>query len=137
MTENYAESPTVALVHGAFADGGSFAAVTELLLAAGVKVQALVNPLRGLAVDSAYVASALGQIDGPVLAGCRSCQGVKRARVSNSAGRRSCGGVDLGWRVRVDRRRGAPTLTDSTFAAVSPERGRGWVGLLASYGLPV
>jgi len=46
MTENYTESPTVALVHGAFADAGSFAAVTELLLAAGVKVQALVNPLR-------------------------------------------------------------------------------------------
>ncbi len=68
MTENYSQSPTVALVHGAFADGGSFAAVTELLLAAGVKVQALVNPLRGLAVDSAYVASALAQITGPVLA---------------------------------------------------------------------
>ena len=68
MTENYSESPTVALVHGAFADGGSFAGVTELLLAAGVKVQALVNPLRGLAADSAYVASALSQIDGPVLA---------------------------------------------------------------------
>ena len=68
MTENYTESPTVALVHGAFADAGSFAAVTELLLAAGVKVQALVNPLRGLAVDSAYVASALSQITGPVLA---------------------------------------------------------------------
>jgi len=68
MTENYPESPTVALVHGAFADGGSFAGVTELLLAAGVKVQALVNPLRGLAADSDYVASALSQIDGPVLA---------------------------------------------------------------------
>lgn len=68
MTENYADSPTVALVHGAFADGGSFAGVTELLLAAGVKVQALVNPLRGLTVDSDYVASALAQIDGPVLA---------------------------------------------------------------------
>ena len=41
MTENYSESPTVALIHGAFADAGSFAGVTELLLAAGVKVQAL------------------------------------------------------------------------------------------------
>ena len=68
MTENYATSPTVALVHGAFADAGSFAGVTELLLAAGVKVQALVNPLRGIAFDSAYVASALSQIPGPVLA---------------------------------------------------------------------
>lgn len=68
MTENYSESPTVALIHGAFADAGSWAAVTELLLAEGVKVQAFVNPLRGLATDSAYVASALAQISGPVLA---------------------------------------------------------------------
>ncbi len=62
------ESPTVVLVHGAFADAGSWAAVTELLLAAGVAVQAPVNPLRGIANDSAYVASVLSQIDGPVLA---------------------------------------------------------------------
>ncbi|MGX7680261.1 alpha/beta hydrolase [Jatrophihabitans sp. DSM 45814] len=68
MTEVNSQSATVALVHGAFADAGSFAAVTELLLAAGVKVQALVNPLRGLAIDSAYVASAISQIPGRVLA---------------------------------------------------------------------
>ena len=68
MTENYSESATVALIHGAFADAGSWAGVTELLLAEGVKVQAFVNPLRGLATDSAYVASALAQISGPVLA---------------------------------------------------------------------
>jgi len=68
MTENYTESATVALIHGAFADAGSWAGVTELLLAEGVKVQAFVNPLRGLATDSAYVASALAQISGPVLA---------------------------------------------------------------------
>ena len=61
-------SPTVVLVHGAFADAGSWAGVTEILLAAGVAVQAAVNPLRGIAGDSAYVASAISQIDGPVLA---------------------------------------------------------------------
>ena len=82
MTENYATSPTVALVHGAFADAGSFAGVTELLLAAGVKVQALVNPLRGIAFDSAYVASALSQIPGPVLAVGHSYGG---AIISNAA----------------------------------------------------
>ncbi len=38
------------------------------LLAAEVKVQALAIPMRGLASDSAYVASAIAQIDGPVLA---------------------------------------------------------------------
>jgi pimeloyl-ACP methyl ester carboxylesterase len=68
MTESQSESPTVALVHGAFADAGSFAGVTELLLAAGVKVQALVNPLRGLTADSEYIASAISQIPGDVLA---------------------------------------------------------------------
>jgi len=68
MTENYSESPTVALIHGAFADAGSWAAVTERLLSAGVKVWVFANPLRGLATDSAYVASAIAQIAGPVLA---------------------------------------------------------------------
>lgn len=68
MTEMHSGPPTVALVHGAFADAGSWAAVAERLLANGVKVQALANPLRGLAADSAYVAKALSQISGPVLA---------------------------------------------------------------------
>jgi pimeloyl-ACP methyl ester carboxylesterase len=68
MTDSDPGSPTVVLVHGAFADGGSWAAVVELLLAAKVKVQALAIPMRGLASDSAYVASAISQVDGPVLA---------------------------------------------------------------------
>jgi pimeloyl-ACP methyl ester carboxylesterase len=67
MTEA-TSTPTVVLVHGAFADAGSWAGVTELLLAAGVKVQAVSNPLRGVASDAAYVASAIAQIPGPVLA---------------------------------------------------------------------
>jgi pimeloyl-ACP methyl ester carboxylesterase len=68
MTDPDPGSPTVVLVHGAFADAGSWAGVVELLLAAEVKVQALAIPMRGLASDSAYVASAISQIDGPVLA---------------------------------------------------------------------
>ncbi len=61
-------SPTVVLVHGAFADAGSWAAVTERLIGAGVPVRAIVNPLRGVAHDAAYVASVINQMDGPVLA---------------------------------------------------------------------
>lgn len=76
------QSPTVVLVHGAFADAGSFNAVTEILLAEGVKVQALAVPLRGLAVDSAYVAAAISQISGPVLAVGHSYGG---AVITNSA----------------------------------------------------
>ena len=68
MTDPSSGSPTVVLVHGAFADAGSWAAVVDLLLAAKVKVQALAIPMRSLASDSAYVASAISQIDGPVLA---------------------------------------------------------------------
>ena len=59
---------SVVLVHGAFADAGSWAPVTERLIAAGVPVTAIVNPLRGIASDAAYVASFINQIDGPVLA---------------------------------------------------------------------
>lgn len=62
------EGPTVVLVHGAFADAGSWALVTERLIAAGVPVTAIANPLRGVAPDAAYVASFISQIDGPVLA---------------------------------------------------------------------
>ena len=62
------QGPTVVLVHGAFADAGSWALVTERLVSAGVPVMAIVNPLRGLKVDAGYVASAISQIPGPVLA---------------------------------------------------------------------
>jgi pimeloyl-ACP methyl ester carboxylesterase len=41
--------------------------VIERLQKKGVKVTAIPNLLRGIAIDSAYVASALAQIDGPVL----------------------------------------------------------------------
>ena len=61
-------SPTVILVHGAFADAGSWTPVTERLVSAGVPVRAIVNPLRGLSADAAYVASMINQTPGPVLA---------------------------------------------------------------------
>jgi pimeloyl-ACP methyl ester carboxylesterase len=60
--------PTVALVHGAFADSSSWNDVVAQLRAAGIAVQAISNPLRGISADAAYVASAIQQIPGPVLA---------------------------------------------------------------------
>lgn len=63
-----AGSPTVVLVHGAFADASSWNGVIERLLAKGVKVTAPANPLRGISIDSAYLASVLEQTPGPVLA---------------------------------------------------------------------
>jgi hypothetical protein len=54
-------APTVLFVHGVSADGSSWAGVIQRLQAAGVGVRAIVNPLRGLAADAAYVASAIAQ----------------------------------------------------------------------------
>ena len=59
---------TVALVHGAFADSSGWNGVIERLQSDDIPVQAVVNPLRGIAHDSAYVASAIRQIPGRVLA---------------------------------------------------------------------
>jgi pimeloyl-ACP methyl ester carboxylesterase len=60
--------PTVALVHGAFADSSGWNDVVGQLRASGIAVQAISNPLRGITADAAYVASAIRQIPGPVLA---------------------------------------------------------------------
>ncbi|MGY0056338.1 alpha/beta fold hydrolase [Streptomyces sp. LZ34] len=60
-------APTVLLVHGAFADAASWSGVIRELQSHGVSVVAPPNPLRGLASDAAYVASAAAQIDGPVI----------------------------------------------------------------------
>jgi pimeloyl-ACP methyl ester carboxylesterase len=60
-------SPTVMLVHGAFADASSWNGVIERLQAKGLQVTAPPNPLRGIAADSAYIAAVLEQIEGPVL----------------------------------------------------------------------
>jgi pimeloyl-ACP methyl ester carboxylesterase len=76
--------PTVALVHGAFADSSGWNDVVEQLRAAGIAAQAISNPLRGITADAAYVASALRQIPGPVLAVGHSYGG---AIITNAAPR--------------------------------------------------
>ncbi|MGW2517319.1 alpha/beta fold hydrolase [Streptomyces sp. NPDC001617] len=60
-------TPTALLVHGAFADAGSWAGVVAELRNHGIPVIAPPNPLRGLASDAAYIASLAAQIDGPVV----------------------------------------------------------------------
>jgi pimeloyl-ACP methyl ester carboxylesterase len=61
-------SPTVVLVHGAFADASSWNGVVERLQAKGIQVLAPANPLRGIAFDSAYIAGVLEQTPGPIVA---------------------------------------------------------------------
>ncbi|MFI1925885.1 alpha/beta fold hydrolase [Streptomyces sp. NPDC020377] len=60
-------TPTVVLVHGAFADAAGWSGVIAELQGHGIPVVAPPNPLRGLASDAAYVASFAAQIDGPVI----------------------------------------------------------------------
>src|SRR4051812_24326664 len=83
MSEETSNAPlTVVLVHGAFADSSSWDGVIERLQAAGIQVTAAPNPLRGIAHDSAYVASFMQQVPGPVLAAGHSYGG---AVISNAA----------------------------------------------------
>ena len=76
------DTPTVVLVHGAFADASSWNGVVELLQAEGVKVTAPANPLRGIVIDSAYIAGVLAETPGPVLAVGHSYGG---ATITNAA----------------------------------------------------
>ena len=59
--------PSIVLVHGAWADSGSWDGVTQRLQADGYTVYALPNPLRGLAFDPAYLADFLHSISGPIV----------------------------------------------------------------------
>ena len=78
--------PTVALVHGAFADSAGWNDVIAQLLGEGVPAVAVSNPLRGIAHDAAYVASALGQIPGSVLAVGHSYGGAVLTNAALRAG---------------------------------------------------
>jgi pimeloyl-ACP methyl ester carboxylesterase len=78
-------TPTVVLVHGAFADGSSWSGVIERLQAKGLTVTAPANPLRGISADSAYVAAVFEQIDGPVLAVGHSYGGAVITNAANDA----------------------------------------------------
>ena len=55
------------LVHGAWADSGSWNAVTALLQRAGYTVYAPPNPLRGLPTDTATLNGFLKSISGPIV----------------------------------------------------------------------
>jgi pimeloyl-ACP methyl ester carboxylesterase len=59
--------PTIVLVHGAWADSGSWDGVIQRLQADGYTVYAPPNPLRGLAYDPAYLADFLHSISGPIV----------------------------------------------------------------------
>ncbi|WP_306836957.1 alpha/beta fold hydrolase [Neorhizobium huautlense] len=60
-------SPTIVLVHGAFADSSSWNGVITRLQKNGYKAIAVANPLRGVANDARLVSDVLSSINGPVV----------------------------------------------------------------------
>jgi pimeloyl-ACP methyl ester carboxylesterase len=78
--------PTVVLVHGDWADGSSWSSVIKRLQERGLTVVAPPNPLRGPTADSAYLASYLQTISGPIVLVAHSYGGfvITNAATGNS-----------------------------------------------------
>ena len=72
-------------MHGAFADSSGWNGVVARLHAEGVQVTAPANPLRGISTDSAYIASFLDQIPGPVIAVGHSYGGAVITNAASNA----------------------------------------------------
>ncbi|MFG1705657.1 alpha/beta fold hydrolase [Nonomuraea sp. M3C6] len=68
--------PTVVLVHGAFADASGWNDVAVRLIRDDYPVIAPANPLRGVASDSAYLASILATLNGPIVLAAHSYGGI-------------------------------------------------------------
>jgi len=62
-----AESPTIVLVHGAWADATGFDAEIRALRDRGHTAIGFGNPLRDLAGDAAYLAEFLRTLSGPIV----------------------------------------------------------------------
>src|SRR5262249_62263377 len=73
------------LVPGAFAAASSWNGVIERLQQQGYTCIAPANPRRGVTADSAYTASLLNQIDGPVLLVGHSYGGAVITNAATSA----------------------------------------------------
>jgi len=67
QTKPASPKPTVVLVHGAFADASGWSDEIRRLQKDGYPVLAPANPLRGIALDAAYIRSVLATISGPII----------------------------------------------------------------------
>jgi pimeloyl-ACP methyl ester carboxylesterase len=74
-------SPTVVLIHGAYADSSSWNNVIELLAQDGYRVVAWANPLRGIAADAASLGDLIRSIAGPVVLAGHSYGGAVMTNV--------------------------------------------------------
>lgn len=73
----------IVLVHGAYADGSSWAKVIPILQAKGYNVIAVQNPLTSLSDDVAATKRAIALMDGPVLLGGHSSAGMVISEAGN------------------------------------------------------
>jgi pimeloyl-ACP methyl ester carboxylesterase len=78
--------PTIILVHGAYADSSSWNGVVEPLAAAGHRVIAWANPLRGVATDAAALTDLVRSVDGPIVLAGHSYGGAVMTNVAGDAG---------------------------------------------------
>src|SRR5215216_1172104 len=62
-----AKTPTIILIHGAWADATGFDAEIRALRERGYSVIGFGNPLRDLAADAAYLAAFLRTLTGPIV----------------------------------------------------------------------
>jgi pimeloyl-ACP methyl ester carboxylesterase len=79
------KKPTALLVHGAFADGGSWAGVIAELDNRGITAIAVPNDLTGAAADGRKVAALAREIDGPVVLVGHSYGGAVITSAANDA----------------------------------------------------
>src|ERR1700744_6212748 len=70
-----AETPTIVLVHGAWADATGFDAEIRALQRQGFRAIGFAHPLRDLAAGSAYLAEFLRSLAGPIVLVGRSYGG--------------------------------------------------------------
>lgn len=85
MADASSNTPTVVLVHGAWADGSSWRLVIPYLLNKNVPVVAVQNPTTSLADDVTVTRQALAAIDGPVVLVGHSWGGAVITEAGNDA----------------------------------------------------
>src|SRR3954454_24156893 len=86
MTDMTEMTPTIVLVHGAFADSASWDGVVWRLPADRARVIAFANPLRSVATDAALLTDLVRSIDGPVVLVGHSYGGAVMTAVPADAG---------------------------------------------------
>src|SRR5690242_19862165 len=80
-----AKTPTVVLVHGAFAENSSWTGVITELTSRGIPAVALSNELHGVSYDAGRIAAQVREIDGPVVLVGHSYGGAVITNVANAA----------------------------------------------------